>query len=158
MAASGKFLLEVFRIDALGIVANSPVVQVVVALLMGVEFLAIIALFQWYYYLPPSGEEESGDLPEAEVEQGLSAEQEWEPAVTELDAAARRACLAAILGIAFCPPLLNCYSVWLIVKYDLLGETALQQCGALVYCAVALNSLLFLFAFLLLAAAGGFAI
>jgi len=158
IAASGKFLLEVFQIDALGIVASSPVVQVVVALLMGAEFLAIIAVFQWYYYMPRCEEEEPDALAEAEAEEELSTEQQWEATAVELDAAARRACLAAILGIAFCPPLLNCYSVWLVVKYDLLGETARQQCGALIYCTVLLNTLLFLLAFLFLIAVGGFTV
>jgi len=95
--------------------AMHPESGALMLLLMACEFLLTVAFFQWWYYQPPSV---PAEIPAA----GSEAEEEpaaCEPAEPEADAIARRACLAAVLGVAFCPPVLNVYSFWLIFRHGL---------------------------------------
>jgi hypothetical protein len=59
----------------------------------------------------------SGEWPsDAEEEASAGAEEEAEPPITaDGDEEARRAWRAAIFGVLFCPPLLNLYSVYVLI-------------------------------------------
>jgi len=137
-------------IDTFLYYAMIPSAAVWLMVLVTCEMLVVIGLFQWWYYQPPS---ERVQIPDEQPEPA----QETTGVVQETAAvvAARRACLAAVLGMAFCPPLLNFYSLWLIRKHKLYaGELPGREKG-LVYTAIVINALVCLAVLLLVLLTGG---
>jgi len=146
-------LNAIVGIDAFLYYAMIPSMAVWLMVLVTCEMLVVIGLFQWWYYQPPS---ERVQIPDDRAEPA----QETTGVVQETAAvvAARRACLAAVLGMGFCPPLLNFYSLWLIRKHKLYsGELPGLEKG-LVYIAILINALVCFAVLLLVLLAGGLAV
>ena len=136
--------------------ANSPALSALVFLFAACELIVVIGIFHWFYYAPPSSPIEIPEDRLAAVD-ALSPDEAMPPDLIALAAVARRACLAAVLGMAFCPPLLNIYSVRLIIKYELYRPVVCRQSGLLVYGAIVLNVLVFALVLLLFLLGGGLA-
>jgi hypothetical protein len=119
-------------------------------LLLACEWLLVVAVFQWFYYQPP--------CEQVEIEGDRIDPAEQTDAVFELDtvtlAIARRAGLAALLGTAFCPPLLTVYSVWLIMEHELYRDSVRKQ-TPWVNAAIAVNAIVLTMVLLLFMLAGG---
>ncbi len=125
-------------------------------LILAADFLLVVGLFQWLYYQPASLPDMAAAPPVETATDAALAEQE----AGELAAAgtiARRACLAAVLGMAFCPVLLNLYSLWLILKYQLYRPTVHRQWGLVVYTAIVIDTVVCLMTLVLFLLAGGLA-
>ena len=81
-------------------------------------------------------------LPSAKPEPAPTApeDSEEETEVTAIgDAAAWRALAAAIIGIFLCPPLLNIYSVWILLKVGFQNPPMSQKGSRCYYAAMCLN-------------------
>lgn len=126
-------------------------------LLVACDLLLVISLFQWSYYQPPSSiaVEMPGERREAPDEKTLLPQEDGEAGAIDPGAIARRACLAALLGMAFCPPLLNFYSVWLILKHGLYRPSVYRGFGFFVYTAILLDAAVCFVVLLVFLAAGG---
>ena len=112
----------------------------VLLLLVACEFLLAVGLFQWWYYQPPSERVEiPADRDDAQADKTPWPDEAAEPEIGPGEAMARRACLAAVLGVAFCPPLLNLYSFWLILTHGLFREEVSGRAKWLVYVATVIN-------------------
>jgi len=140
-------------IDTFLYYAMIPSMAVWLMVLVTCEMLVVIGLFQWWYYQPPSQRVQiPDDWPEPAQETPAAVQEA--PAV----AAARRACLAAVLGMAFCPPLLNFYSFWLILKHELYRAELPGREKGLVYTAIVINALVCFVVLLLFLVCGGIAL
>ena len=130
--------------------AVHPLSVLILLLLGACEFLLVVGLFQWWWYQEPSDRVEiPGDRTD------MTADEPSEPEPTTAEALARRACLAAVLGVAFCPPLLNFYSIWLIVRHELYLDSVSGQSTWLVYAAMLINAAVCFALLLLWLACGG---
>ncbi len=117
-----------------------PFSAAVLLLLVACEFLLAVGLFQWWYYQPPSERVEiPGDRVDAQADETSWPDEAAQPEIGTGEAMARRACLAAVLGPAFCPPLLNLYSFWLILNHGLYREEVSGRAKWLVYVATVIN-------------------
>lgn len=128
------------------------------ALLAG-DLLLVVGLFHWFYYRPPAPAEAEGPaerLP-ARADTAVAEQEAPEPAI-DLEAIARRACLAALLGMVLCPLALNLYSIWLIVRYDLCRPDVRRRFSSLVYTAILINVIACLVPLMLFLAMGGAAV
>lgn len=133
--------------EILVVSAMSPVAGVVILSLLATNVLLITGLFQGLYYapptlMPPESEPESADLEE-------DPQAEWE----EVHAIVRRACLAAVFGLAFFG-LLNVYSMWLILRHRLYRRTVNLRSQLLLYSAIALDTVMLALFLLLFLAVG----
>jgi len=127
-----------------------PVSASLLLLLAAAEMLLVVGLFQSWYYRPPSEPVEPADgAADATVEEMPA------PDDAAIAVIARRACLAAIFGMAFLPPLLNFYSIWLIMKYELYRDDVGRQYRGLISLAILINVVVCVVALLLLLLAGG---
>ena len=125
-------------------------------LLLGAcEFLVVIRIFHLFYYQPPSRAEVPDDRLQSLADTTPWPEGDRERRAIEPAAMARRACLAALLGMAFCPPLLNIYSIWLILKYELYRATVCRKSGFFVYGAIFINVFVCVVILLVVLLAGG---
>ena len=135
--------IDFFVSQAVYPISGGPLVLVLAG-----DVLLVVGLFQSFYYQPPG-------LPD--VEAPAVEQEEREPAVLDADAMVRRACLAAVLGMVFCPLLLNIYSIWLILRYELYRPAVHRKPVFLVYTAIVINAVVLVVSLLLFLAAGGFA-
>ncbi len=122
---------------------------------LAADFLLVVGLFQWFHYQPPASPEAeaaTGHL-ETATDAMLAEDEDWELAVAL--AMARRACLAALLGMVFCPLLLNFYSIWLILRYELYRPAVRRRSGFLVWTAIVINAVVCLMSPMLLLMGGG---
>jgi len=107
------------------------------------DVVLVVAVFQWLYYQRPSepAPDVSGPPSGTLADCSEPTEEGWPSDALALRLAARRAYVAAVLGIAVCPPSLNLYSLWLIVRHRLYGKEARRKQGQLVYSAMLINAL-----------------
>lgn len=117
-----------------------PISGGLLLLVLAVDLLLVVGLFQSLYYQPRCSPEVEAiaERLEASTDAALAEEEDWELAAA--GAMARRACLAALLGMVFCPLLLNFYSIWLIVRYGLYRPDVLRRSGFFVYTAIAIDA------------------
>ena len=81
------------------------------------------------------------ELSARKTDDGLPDPDEYFAETRLYHARVHRVCLTAILGLVWCPPLLNVYSTWLILHYDLRQDAAKERTTFYVYGALALNVL-----------------
>jgi len=135
-----------------------PISGGLLLLLLAADLLLVVGLFQSLYYPPPSLPETAAAARpplETSSDVALAEDEDWQRAVA--GAMARRACLAALLGMVFCPLLLNFYSIWLIVKYELYRPDVHRQSAFLVYTAIVIDVVVCLVPLFLLLLSGRFA-
>lgn len=139
--------------------AASPISGGSLLLVLACDLLLVVGLFHWFYYRPPAPPEAEMAAEDRRAAAGatLAEEEGWEPAAVEVDALARRACLAALLGLVFCPMVLNLYSIWLILRYELYRPEVRRRSAFFVYTAIVINAAACLVPLMLFLAAGGLA-
>ena len=144
--------------DVLTGAAAYPTSGGLLLLVLAVDLLLVVGLFQWFYYLPTDlpEVETAAERLEAAADAAIAEEQDWELALAV--AMARRACLAALLGMVFCPLLLNVYSIWLIVRYGLCRSAVLRRSGFLVYSAILIDAVALSVWLVFFLASGGFTV
>ena len=138
--------------------ARYPISGGLLLLVLAADLLLVVGLFQSLYYPPPSlPEPAAAARPPLETasDAALTEDEDWQRAVA--GAMARRACLAALLGMVCCPLLLNFYSFWLILRYELYRPAVHRQSAFLVYTAIVINAVVCLVALFLLLLSGRFA-
>jgi hypothetical protein len=91
----------------------------------------------------------------AAADSDADSDQQWDSDTVSLQATARRAYLTSVWGVAFCPPLLNVYSLWLISTHGLLRNTVRGKTRTLVWCALVLNIVVCVAVFSILLLADG---
>jgi hypothetical protein len=134
-------------------------------LVLAGDFLLVVGLFQWFYYQPPSSPEIEPSAERLETASGatVAEEAQREPAAVGHrpkvgpGALARRACLAALLGMVLCPLLLNFYSIWLILRYELYRPAVCRKWAFFVYTAIVIDAVVCLMSLMLFLLAGGLA-
>lgn len=137
--------------------AAHPISGGLLLLVLAVDLLLVVGLFQWFYYQPPSSPqlESAAERLQKATDAMLAEDEDWELAVA--GAMARRACLAALLGMVFCPLLLNFYSIWLILRYELYRPAVHRKWGPLVYTAIVIDAVVCVVSLMLFLLAGGLA-
>jgi hypothetical protein len=135
--------------------ARYPISGGLLFLVLAGDFLLVVGLFQWLYYQPPSlPAAAAATRPETASDAAPAEDEDWQRAIAA--AMARRACLAALLGMVFCPLLLNFYSIWLILRYELYRPAVHRQSAFLVYTAIVIDAVVCLVSLMLFLLAGRF--
>ena len=102
-------------------------------------------------FAPPLEEELLADVPDhakgnpyasPAVAETADQPDETRPVSDETEKAAIRAMRTAVIGVVLCPPLLSLYSMWLIVKIGLSGETLSSKAARNLYLALAINAVI----------------
>jgi len=135
-----------------------PISGGLLLLLLAADLLSVVGLFQSLYYPPPAlPGTAAAACPPLETASGAAPaeDEDWQRAVAA--AMVRRACLAALLGMVFCPLLLSFYSIWLILRYELYRPAVHRQSAFLVYTTIVINAVVCLVMLLLLLLSGRFA-
>lgn len=142
-------------LDVFAIRLSDPYWARLSLLLVACELLAVIGIFKWFYYQAPS----QAEVPDGRLQPPADTtpwpEEDRDRDAIQTAAMARRACLAALLGMAFCPPVLNIYSIWLILKHELHRKTLRRKSGFFVYTAILVNVFVCVVISLVVLLAGG---